>query len=112
MRSVYREDGQNYAHDQRSDKDADLQQLALRLLCAHLWLLCFHPTFLLSIKKVKSRGSQNLPTTTLGGSDRPLFLIFPLILLVQERFCTHFVQQQAQLISLILRAALISLAFR
>jgi hypothetical protein len=115
MRSVYREDCQNYAHDQRNDKDADLQQLALRLLCAHLWLLYFHLTFLLSIKKVKSRGSQylpNLPTTTLGGSDRPLFLIFPLILLVQKRFCTDFVQQQAQLISLILRAALISLAFR
>ncbi len=112
MRSVYREDCQNYAHDQRSDKNADLQQLALRLLCAHLWLLCFHSTFLLSIKKVKSRGSHYLPATTLGGSDRPLFLIFSLILFVQKRFCTDFVQQQAQLISLILRAALIGLAFR
>ena len=112
MRSVYREECQNYAHYQRSDKNADLQEIALRLLYTHLWLLYFHTTFLLSIKKVKSRGSQYLPTTTLGGSDRPLFLIFPLILLVQKRISTDFVQQQAQLISLVLRTTLIGLAFR
>src|SRR4249919_1356520 len=48
----------------------------------------------------------------LGGTDRPLFFVFALILLVQKRFCANFVQQQTQFISLILRTALIRLAFR
>ena len=88
------------------------------LLCGFSALICGFSIFIRhsSSRLKKSRAEVTiylyLQTTMLGGSDRPLFLIFPLILLVQKRISTDFVQQQAQLISLVLCTALIGLAFR